>query len=52
MASSRAGSLARAVMASLARSTRARKAAVAERRASSSSERTCRWLERATACQP
>ena len=52
MASSRAGSRARPATASWARSARAVRATVADRRASSSSERTWRWVERATACQP
>ena len=52
MAWSRAGSLARTVMACWARSARVPKATMAERRACSSSAWTWRWLERATACQP
>jgi hypothetical protein len=52
MAWSSAGSRARVATASWARSTRAVKATAAERRASSSSERTWRWVDRATACQP
>jgi hypothetical protein len=52
MASSRLGSRARAATASWARSIRAVNATVADPRACSSSERTSRWVDRATACQP